>query len=122
MTMTSEITVTAEAIAFFREYGGYSVATGETDAQGRERSAREMAAAEAWLVAQPGFQVRWVQDNDYNPDDYDIDDMPDVAFGCVVKVDGEESSLWGITFDGPGPEGSPYARIVVAELAAELMP
>lgn len=118
------VSVRADAVAFFREHGPHSVAPGETDEQGRERSARELADAEAWLVAQPGFTVQWLQDNDYDPADYDVPGMPDVGWGCIVRCcGGEQQSLWAITFDGDGhPDGHPYARVVVAELASELMP
>lgn len=73
------------------------------------------------------LRFRWIQDEDYRPDDYDIP-MPEIAWGCIL----EEwcgrgwhaiESLWNITFGGDGcPSGDPYARVVEAELALEAMP
>jgi hypothetical protein len=128
------MTALEDAIAFFYERSGFSVCSGETEHQGRLRSARELAEAEAeaWLMAQPGMQVTWEVDPEYDANDYDVDDMPAIGWGCVVSVGGERTtghgtaevaSLWGITFEGDGePWGKPYARVVVAELASELMP
>ncbi len=102
-----------DAVAFFLENAGYSYdpAT-ETKRQGSLRSARELADAERWLVEQPGFQVEW------QPDEESAGE-----WGCIVTVNGERNSLWGIDFaDGAEPWGEPYARVVVAELAHELMP
>lgn len=74
-------------------------------------------------MQQPGFTVEWVQDADYDPSHYDCGDMPDIGWGCVVRANGQTESLWAITFDGDGyPNGNPYARVIVAELALELMP
>jgi hypothetical protein len=82
----------------------------------------ELARAESWLVSQPGFQVEWVNDPHYNPKDYDVP-MPRRGWGCIVTVRGESQSLWGITFKRPNtPDGDTYSRVVVAELASELMP
>jgi hypothetical protein len=114
---------TQQAIEFFLTHGGwgYDPQT-ETAEEGRVRSAREMAEAEAWMVEQPGFTVEWFPDTDYNPADYDAE-MPDTAWGCTVTCGEKQESLWGITFDGDGhPAGNPYARVVVAELAHEMMP
>lgn len=112
----------AEAERFFYKHAGYSYdpAT-ETQEEGRVRCAKELAKAEAWLTAQPGFEVEWMEDTDYDPKDYDVP-MPATGWGCIVKVGEKRESLWGITFDGDGhPSGNPYARVVVAELASELM-
>lgn len=116
------------AVAFFLEHAGwsYNPAT-ETPEQGRLRCARSLAKAERWLSEQNGHQVKWVEDTDYSPDDYDYppeNDTPGLAWGCVIDLDGERgASLWAITFEGNGePWGKPYARVVVAELAYELMP
>lgn len=110
------------AVAFFREHAGYSVAPGETEAQGRTRSAKEYAGAEAWLMAQPGFTVHWEQDEEYNPKDYDVPDMPEIGWVCIVTANGETETLCGVTFDDDGyPDGNAYARVVVAELALQLM-
>lgn len=114
--------VAENAVAFFLENAGFSYGPGETAEEGCERCARELAEAEAWLMEQPGHTVEWRQDTDYDPNDYDVPDMPAIGWGCIVTVGEESSSLWAITFDGDGePFGNPYARVVVAELASELM-
>lgn len=115
--------VKRNAIEFFMKHAGssYDPAT-ETPKQGKFRGAKRLAEAEAWLVAQPGFTVEWEIDRDYDPSDYDID-MPDTGWGCIVNANGNSASLWATTFDGDGePFGNAYARVVVAELALELMP
>lgn len=112
------------ATAFFMKHAGYSVAEGETREQGRRRCAKELAAAERWLMEQPGHTVAWEQDRDYDPADSDVPDMPEIGWGCIVSLNDQDrhASLWSVTFDGDGyPAGNPYARVVVAELAAELM-
>lgn len=112
------------AVRFFLEHAGwgYDPAT-ETPEDGRHRGAVALAKAEAWLVERPGFTVKWEQDRDYDPKDYDCGDMPDVGWSCFVSDGLETESLHGITFDGDGePWGNPYARVVVAELALDLMP
>lgn len=112
------------AVAFFRKHAGYSVAQGETLEEGKLRGARELAAAEAWLVGQP-HQVEWRED-----DDADRSWLPKrdkrPLFGCLVSVkqEGEwvHQSLWGIDLGPTGNECDSYMRVVVAELAMELMP
>lgn len=82
---------------------------------------RFLARAELWLSEQPGYTVSWEQDTEYDPTDYDCE-MPDIAWRCTVTANGESACLCGITFDGDAePFGKPYARVVVAELAQELM-
>jgi len=41
-------------------------------------------------------------------------------FGCIVRAGDESTSLWGIVLS-PKEIGDPYARVVRAELASELM-
>lgn len=84
--------------------------------------ARRLALAEDWLKTQVGIVVEWKKDWDYDPTSYDVP-MPDRAFGSVLRGGGGvRASLWGVTFEkGKGPKSSPYARVVVAELALELM-
>jgi hypothetical protein len=104
----------ADAVAFFHEQAGYSYdpAT-ETPEQGQQRCAEALAAAEAWLMEQAGHTVEWLPDEDEAN-----------QWGCIVRIDPRrEASLWGIGFaDDAEPWGQPYARVVVAELAQELMP
>ena len=119
----SKQTKAQSAVAFFYENAGYCHGPNETAEQGRKRCARRLAKAEQWLAAQPGHTIEWVIDQDYNPRDYDCGDMPDIGWGCIVAIGDDRESLWGITFDGDGePWGNAYARVVVAEMALELMP
>jgi hypothetical protein len=116
---------------FFYDHAGYSFdPKKDKDAEaGHVRSAKALAAAERWLARQPGHTITWERDEDYNPDDYERP-MPAIGWGCIVSVNGERrppgtESLWGITFGDETqnePWFNPYARVVVAELASELMP
>ncbi len=73
--------------------------------------------------------VEWVDDDaPYDAGDAYTDEEVEAKFesnewtgpfGCIVKVDGFEASLWGIVLDSHGT-GDPYARVVAAELASEV--
>ena len=106
---------------FFFENAGYSYdPKRETPQQGKLRCARQLAAAERWLSEQPGHEIEWAVDD--HPDRSGIDhDGP--LYGCIVTLASEEqASLWGIDLGPEGDLSDPYARVVVAELASELMP
>lgn len=111
------------AVAFFLANAGMSYQPAlETEREGHLRCARRLAQAERWLASQPGHTIEWLRDDNYDPADYDCD-MPAIGWGCIVRVAGQSESLWAITFDGDGePWGNAYARVVVAEIALELMP
>ena len=112
--------------AFFKAHAGYSIAPGETTAQGQRRSARTLAAAER-KACDLGATFEWQEDD--QPFECHCEDPtcesrePHTAYGCVARTaDGKVyASLWGISF-GPGvePWGEPYRRVVEAELACEL--
>lgn len=106
---------------FFYRHAGYSYDLAkETPDQGRRRCARQLAQAERWLSRQPGHQVEWVEDDHQDRSGIDHDGP---LFGCVVKLaTGEVQSLWGIDLGPEGDLANPYTRVVVAELAVELMP
>lgn len=110
----------ANSIAFFAEHAGFSWdPKTETPAQGAAKCAEALAKAEAWLASQPGHQIEWRQDD--NDDRSGIEhDGP--LFGCIVTLaDGRSESLCGIDLGANGDLGDPYTRVVVAELASELM-
>lgn len=110
-----------EAERFFLAHGGYSVGPGETVRDGQLRSARESAEAERW-GASHGLVFDWEDDTDADTScDCGADHGP--AYGCVVRKDGDVvASLGGITFgEYNGPGRDPYARVVEAELAGEVM-
>jgi hypothetical protein len=72
-----------------------------------------LAKAEIWAEGE-GVEREWV----HNEDGWDADwpDRPEEVFGCILRhPDGTEESLWGIA--DPTQE---YARVVEAELAAQL--
>lgn len=115
--------VESDALAFFRENAGYSYdpAT-ETAEDGIARCAREMVAAEAWAAA-TGIMFDWSVDDVQSSDWDDSGAAPHDLWVCVAYAAGGEvvASLSGIDF---GPEGKPwghsYARVVQAELAAQV--
>lgn len=134
---------------FFLNAGcGYNP-TLETKDEGWLRGATKLAEAEVWLEKNDG-ECEWLIDDDYSPDEYDAPDMPNNAWGCIVRVPREgdppwghrgpwvrHASLWAITFEPEDntpwfdpddntrrptrAELKPYARVVQAELALELM-
>jgi hypothetical protein len=107
-------------LKFFYDHAGYSVAQGETNAQGRRRSARELANAESW-AAQWGFE--FVIEPDQDADESWMDNESEEyqkewrgqAWWCqMLDADGNVvQSLGGCYGD------SDYARVVKAELALE---
>ncbi len=123
---TSKRKPSRAAVQFFYENAGsaYNPAK-ETEEQGKRRGAIALARAEQWLSEQPGHTIEWLEDADYEPCQCGDSgcESPSFGWGCVVKVGDEQQSLWGIGFGGDGyPSGDTYARVVVAELALELMP
>lgn len=122
--MKSNKTAPAGAVDWFKLHAGFGhdPAT-ETREEAAHRCAVELAAAEEW-ARDNCVLPQWVRDETYSPDDYDLEDMPEIGWGCILTgPDGERASLWSITFDGNGePWGKAYARVVAAELALELMP
>ncbi len=103
---------------FFLKSAGYSVAQGETQQQGRQRTARELARAEKW-ASDNGVTFDWVADEDADPNDWDGEGpIGEVAEGCIARCasGGTLASLWGI-WDAD----TAYRRVVQAELASEAM-
>lgn len=118
---------TRQAFRFFHEHAGGIV--------GRSaETALELARAEALLREAEELDaasVEWVDDSEPYDFDPSVDSPEYVArqfesgawtgpFGCIVKVGDEERSLWGIVLGSRGTN-DPYARVVVAELASELL-
>ena len=107
---------------FFYDNAGHSVAQGETTEQGRERSAKELAAAETWAV-QEGYSFVIEPDNDadesfmdHEPEEYQCE-WRGKAWVCLMFNESDEvvQSLSGCYGD------SKYERVVRAELASEQM-
>lgn len=113
-----------DAFRFFYENAGFSVAPSETERIGRTRSARELAQAELWAVTRSGLTFEWEEDPDADLE-CDCGNDHGSAYGCVVRRGDERevvASLWGIQFaDHAGPRAAPYARVVEAELALEVL-
>jgi hypothetical protein len=106
------------AYSFFLKNAGYSVAQGETQIQGRRRSARELAQAEQW-ARENGVTFSWEPDQDADPNDWDGDGpIGENAEGCVARCasGGVLVALWSI-WDA----SAEYRRVVQAELASEAM-
>lgn len=99
---------------FFFDHAGYAVGQGESQAEGRTRSALSLAAAESFARA-AGATFEWVRDPDDGPN----------SWGCMLhdSAGGNGPSLWGVQFakDGAPWSGDTYKRVVEAELAAEYM-
>lgn len=119
--------ISQEAIEFFKEHGALSVRPGESDAEARERNARDYAEAEVAASAR-GWVVTWEidQDADTTPtDNYFVSGNP--QWSAILRdAEGEYlESLHGIDFaedySASGPESDPYARVVAAELAQEAL-
>lgn len=123
----AKIETTAAAVAFFREWAGYSYdPKTETAAEGRERCARRLAEAEAWLSSQP-HAIDWQEDQDADRSFLKRSDRRPLFF-CVVRVpnpDGpgewDSAALGGIDLGPTGSECPEYQRVVVAELADQLI-
>lgn len=99
----------AEALEVFRE-AGVGILPGEGEEEARERNAVSLYHAEQWLQS-AGGTVEWPYDPE-SSHEYGED-----CFGCVVTVEGEQSSLWGLL---EADVMSDFGRCVVAELAREL--
>lgn len=118
-----------EAERFFYDHAGYSHGPEETAEQGRERCARELAAAEAAALA-AGWWATTEEDPDVMDDDAGSREL--VESGQAVNL---TVVLWGppeadVLIGRPVEHGSlggvvvasdtdPYVRVVAAELAAE---
>lgn len=113
-----------EAVAFFHEHAGWSYdPKRETPEQGRLKCATSLAKAEEWLARKllaGKAVVEWHDDPDGA---LSAGDSTGPWFSCMVRVGKRVEWLGGVDFaPGEGPGSSPYARVVVAELALELMP
>lgn len=110
---------------FFYDNSGFSYDPKvETQEQGRERCAREMAEAER-KSAENGWEYRWEQDDagcigcDCGAEDCACSSgEPHETLGCVLTDEGGEvlASLWGIC----GADAK-YRRVIRAELALEAL-
>src|ERR1700727_2054642 len=73
------------AYLFFLKHAGYSVAQGETQQQGRSRSARELAKAERDAAAL-GYSFEWEDERSINYEDA----LGQHDYWCDAEKNGEE--------------------------------
>lgn len=111
-------TLDPKTIAFFSENGSYSWdPKTETQDQGRQRCARELAQAERY-AAERGWRFEWEND----PDEYQLGDAettpPNEVLTCVLK-DARNRSL--ASLGGIGDPSRNCGRVVEAELACEAL-
>ncbi len=111
-----------DAQQFFYDHAGASYRPGvETLEQGRVRGARRLAAVEK-AAAKRGFGYSWSIDPGVNSSEFSDEKPVWRLWRCVMRNrdGGVVNSLHGIDFgrDG-GPSGSPYRRVVEAELAID---
>lgn len=109
---------------FFRQHAGGIVGRNAEGAIALARADRLIEAAAEEDVA----RVEWADDEE--PYEHGVYTLAEIAakfesnewsgpYGCVIYIEGEVAeSLWGITL-GPADLNDPYARVVVAELAAQ---
>lgn len=109
------------AVRYFMEWAGISwKPPEETQAQGRYRGARRLAAAERW-ARNAGLTFEWALDG-YTSAEWTDEAPPWPTWECIARdASGRVvASLMGIDFGRDGsPWGDPYRRVVEAELAAE---
>ena len=109
---------------FFLKHAGvsYNPATAtETEQQGRIRGARALAKAER-QARQMGYSYQWSTDRFSDSSEWSVESPAWDQWVCVLfDSDGNMlDSLGGIDFGRDGePWGSPYRRVVEAELALE---
>jgi len=106
--------------SFFLSHAGYSYnPETQTPAQGRAQCAKALAQAEA-KATEAGLRTIWAIDEDTNSLDFTDESYP-LYRCCLVRGENEiVQSLHGVDF-GPDvqPWGTPYARVLAAELALE---
>jgi hypothetical protein len=112
------------AVQFFYEQAGWGYRPGvETEEQGRQRGARQLAEAEAWADGPGALVFEWEDDPDADMSCACGEDHGP-AFGCIVRREGERdvlASLWSVTFGVAAFATDPYKRVVEAELALEVL-
>lgn len=138
-------TTTTDAVAFFYDHAGYSYdPVRETAEEGRQRCARDLAAAESAYRADPDMFVVWEVDDidsDFFGAGESAEDEPHALYQCLLCRDTEGKpdvirgydptdgiferpgkivgSLGGIDLgEYPNPD-DPYKRVIVAEMYAE---
>lgn len=110
------------AVSFFYENAGYCYGPEQTPEQGRSDCADKLARAEQWLSQQCGHEIEWTEQPEWDTDRSGIEHSAPL-YSCLVTVPGiGAESLCGIDLGENPSLSDPYTRVVVAELALELMP
>lgn len=112
-------------LSFFYAHAGWGHTPGkETPSQGRRRCAQALATAERKGL-RDGLTFFWQPDTDITSADFDDSGAePYELWECLCMNSGARvvASLHGIDFGPDGrPAGDPYARVVEAELALEVL-
>lgn len=112
------------AVKFFTAKAGSSYdPKKETEAQGRARGARQLAAAEAWALGQ-NYSFTWEVDDSADSSDFSDEKPAWHLWVCTMRDQHGHpvQSLGGVDFGRDGePWGDDYRRVVEAELALEQM-
>lgn len=113
----------SEAERFFRKHAGYSVKQGETNTQGRNRCARELAQAEK-DARDAGFTFEWGDDwacsnhaREFGAEAYPDGNPRTCEYCQCLNADGDVCESLGC-IDDANPE---YRRVIEAELASEAL-
>lgn len=122
--MSTETINIDKAIAFFYEHAGYSVSPGETQEQGKRRTAERLARAELHATAQ-GWSFVWSDDWEvgshteyYGPGSAYEDREPDTCENCdLFDADGDMIASLCCIDDADNN----YRRVIEAELADEAL-
>jgi hypothetical protein len=113
----------AKAFEFFYQHAPWGYRPTETPETGRQRCAKALAEAEAYAT-DAGYRFRWEIDHDLTSEDFCDDPNPWCLWICYM-LDPEGTvvaNLGGVDFGRDvEPWGNPYARVVEAELASDLI-
>lgn len=118
--LTKEKEPPAAAVAFFRKHAGYSIASGETKAQGKTRGAKALARAEMEAKAR-GWTVEWEDD----PEEWqgDVERPFEVLNATLYDAEGQVlDSMGGVGMTGNRKQDDDYRRVIEAELANSVLP
>ena len=114
----------ATAYHFFLSHAGYSYdPKTQTPMQGRIEGAKKLTKAEQW-ACETGMYFVW-EISDINASDFSDENYPLWDCFAYQRTDGgsiQRGVIGAVDFGtGETPDGSPYARVVCAELALDLM-
>lgn len=108
-----------KAEKFFFDNAGYSWTPGaETEEQGHEQAAKQLAKAEQWACAE-GMRYQWGFDG-FDSSEWSDDEPACPTWQCAMfNGDICAACLGGIDIEN---DADPYMRVIEAQLALEAMP